>query len=103
MKTEQQKPALKVQMFYIEDFFLEAAIAGLPEESRNIFNECAWRKMGFVCDDGSSFISMTTQSGLRNIIITSPGHKDPLKGFKKYLRKNMMKAHLIDSEVNITV
>lgn len=101
--TESKKVILKFQMFYIEDALLEEAIAHLPLEIRSVFNEYAWRKMGFVCDDGSSFLIFKIGLNDRKIVITIPGTKEPLKVFKGYLKKNLMTPHLIDNQMSVEV
>lgn len=100
---ENNQKTLKVQIFYIEDVFLEAAIGRIPEGVRDFYNESAWRKMGFICNDGSSFLTYITESGLRKVIITETGTLFPEKKFHKYLKQNIMIPHLVDNDVSISV
>jgi hypothetical protein len=86
-------------MFYIEDIALERVLMGLPDDMRKVLAFHAWRKMGFVCDDGSCFLTFSTFSGLKKIIISEPVQRpleETLKVFNAYLKVNFMEPHLVD-------
>lgn len=94
---------MKVKFFYIEDLALEAAIDIAPKQIRNILSENAWRKLGFICDDGAAFLTMITPSGLQKIIISSSSdnitQSEAEDRFFSYLKYKFMEAHLVDDNL----